>query len=1437
MKFSKSLLLFLAFGFIATASSIFFQDVQTSSAQLGQSGGSSIAVRDLILVNADTNQDIGPLTNGYTLNVSAFGTENYSVRAETQPSQVGSVRFALNDNANFQTENILPYALGGDSQGGTNYNPVVFEEGQNTITATPFTKRNGSGQSGVAKTITFNVVYGGQEGAPRGPEEDGGAENIVGNGVQAIAPDPSASYVPGQQGVPFTCDIGTDPGFYVWKLVFSSYQIAGGSTNVYTFATYEGIEYTTGQYTETVTIPEALQSGAYTFHCVAYFYDSNTGSYSVAGLSPAEDGLEVQIGSHQEPTGETNSISITSPTINSNVVVNQSFTFSVAGSPTNDEIQNVSFYMHPGFGGLDVDPILLGSDTSSPFSIQASVSDRYYRCPHIYAVADLNDGTQIKTTNLHPVAITESPTNSPWQCTPQSIGGNSYDFSITSPQWASTSDPGYDAGVPFTISAQNNLSGATMDYVKFYTADTFDGLNGWGFNLVSTDTTAPYTTQATINSPADYGHPYFTNHIRAIAYYSNGQVEPRLMPIKINPQVNPTTNPQITSLELVTASGQVIETLEGGEVINTGIGGYGPNISIRANANADTGSVLFNLQKPIGTHTQAENNTPYSLFGDSNGTYATWQDLQNGPHTLIVTPYELDGQTGVTGTPVTIQFSLENNDDLIAPSVPANVEIEYRSNSTARVSWDASTDNVGVTGYQVYKNGNVEGLSTGNLYKDLTTFQTGDVLTVRATDAAGNWSSDSNPVNIPILSTQFANGQTVSVSVPSGQTATVYSAPPSTSSNGNQTGGSQGTIQGSSVFWNGGYYWSVNFGSGPDGWVSQSQLTGGSTPPPPPTPVTSYSCPTTVISNDYSMMKALPVCASVSSSPNQITLNWSPVSGRTLGNVTIYRKTGYDSSSWSQVATNVSGSAYTWTDTNVVPGTYYEYKVTASSSSNYGSQTVNGYISSGINVSLEEFKGKIILVVDNTYQASLAQEIQDLKDELLADKWIVADTHYVSRNATPPSVRSLIQATYNQDPANTKAVYLIGRVPVAYSGNTRPDGHGSRAMASDAYYGEMTSTWNSLASGCSQFNWAPEQVQGLTGGNPPSPQASFCHSSTPSSVELQVGRVDMYNLSVLSSNDTSLTSNYLSKVTAYKENQTPANERVIVRDDFESNGASLATPVYSSISSISDITNTTVNNATWPQLATLVDNQSYLFVYGNSWGANNGVGTTNGVAGDNSSVIAADWGGVFNQIYGSYFGEWSGDNNFLRVLLSEDSSIGTMYGGNRHWYLHHMGMGQNIGYSVLKSINNTNTYDRIQDTWATGGSIGNSYMALMGDPTVRVDYVSKPSSLTINLSGGTANISWTSSPESGVIGYYVYKINQNNIVRLTNTPVAGNTYSVNASSGDKFMVTAVKPKVNASGNYLNESLGLIGVVGTQQSSGSSNTFSPGDSVIVTDGTN
>ncbi|GAB3874843.1 hypothetical protein GCM10028824_28770 [Hymenobacter segetis] len=114
-------------------------------------------VTSYTLVSADSNADIQTLTAGMTLNLATLPTRNLNIRANTNPSTVGSVVFALSGaQTRSQTESVAPYALFSDNGGA--YNPWTPVVGSYSLTATPFTGAGGGGTAGTPLTLAFSVI-------------------------------------------------------------------------------------------------------------------------------------------------------------------------------------------------------------------------------------------------------------------------------------------------------------------------------------------------------------------------------------------------------------------------------------------------------------------------------------------------------------------------------------------------------------------------------------------------------------------------------------------------------------------------------------------------------------------------------------------------------------------------------------------------------------------------------------------------------------------------------------------------------------------------------------------------------------------------------------------------------------------------------------------------------------------------------------------------------------------------------------------------------------------------------------------------------------------------------------------------------------------------------------------------------------------------------
>ncbi|WP_051710537.1 carbohydrate-binding module family 20 domain-containing protein [Andreprevotia chitinilytica] len=122
--------------------------------------------------------------------------------------------------------------------------------------------------------------------------------------------------------------------------------------------------------------------------------------------------------------------------------------------------------------------------------------------------------------------------------------------------------------------------------------------------------------------------------------------------------------------------------------------------------------------------------------GSCSGTTVT---VSGGQVTLSIAP----------STGVALHIGAKAVTDTTAPSVPTGLASSSVTASGATLSWTASTDNVGVTGYKVYRNGTQIGTSTSTSYTDTSAAaSTAYSYTVAAYDAAGNTSAASSAVSV-----------------------------------------------------------------------------------------------------------------------------------------------------------------------------------------------------------------------------------------------------------------------------------------------------------------------------------------------------------------------------------------------------------------------------------------------------------------------------------------------------------------------------------------------------------------------------------------------------------------------------------------------------------------------------------------------------------------
>jgi hypothetical protein len=558
----------------------------------------------------------------------------------------------------------------------------------------------------------------------------------------------------------------------------------------------------------------------------------------------------------------------------------------------------------------------------------------------------------------------------------------------------------------------------------------------------------------------------------------------------------------------------------------------------------------------------------------------------------------------------------------------------------------------------------------------------------------------------------------------------------------------------------------------------------------------------TACGQSSSQRSVVRMAATVSAGPPSITLGWLPEGGST--SFSIFRKLP-GTAGWGTAVASLPGSATGWTDTNVSVGIAYDYKVVRS-----GGGTATGYVRSGIAVPAEEDRGTLVLLVEAGLAGQLSTEIAGVEQELLSDGWWVV-RHDVDADASPSAVRALIIADRAADP-DVRAVYILGHVPVPYSGNINPDGHVEHrgAWACDAYYGELDGNWTDATVN------VPNTAYGYNRNVPG--DGRFDQSDLPSAVELMVGRVDLSDLPTLPFTESQLMWYYFNKASRWKRKELTVPSTALLFDDLQWTGYPLAQSGHMGLSAcvgpgqVQEITGS---------MAPFVDQfeaHPSLWTFQCATGAQSTgtdgqitfVGTQSGVRTTQLATISAQ--GIFNMSFGSYFGDWDNEDNYLRALLGSGNALTHVWSGIPNWFMYPMALGETIGHATRLSQNNTQQVHSPQNAGWQGQAVTRIHMGLMGDPTLRQAQVAPPTELVVAPDGWSSSFTWQPSPEP-VLGYVIHRIDsvEGGFIRLHEGLVQGTAFTSGYPfmPGDRFVVRAVQLVTGTTGSFHALSLGAI----------------------------
>jgi hypothetical protein len=532
--------------------------------------------------------------------------------------------------------------------------------------------------------------------------------------------------------------------------------------------------------------------------------------------------------------------------------------------------------------------------------------------------------------------------------------------------------------------------------------------------------------------------------------------------------------------------------------------------------------------------------------------------------------------------------------------------------------------------------------------------------------------------------------------------------------------------------------------------------------------------------------------ATINVSTPSITLNWPADADAT--NFNVYRKLK-SASNWGTAIANLPSGATGYLDDDVSVNTLYDYKIQMTSLS---TPVKFGYLSSGIEVKANSNRGIAIVVIESSFIVNIEFQnaIDTFTEDLELDGWY-PKVIYVNGSDAVADVKADITTTYNEDPAKTKLLVLIGNVPVPHSGELNPDGHPDHegAWPTDTYYAEMNGTWTDAS------------VNNTTSANPLNHNipgdGKLDQTYLPSDVELQVGRIDLSDLPAFSETEEILLIRYLEKDHRYKTGEIVVGEQALIDDNFPTFNEGFSQSGYNNFAALVGRDNTYLQDYFTQLSYNTSTTGTYLWSYGCGGGNYAGAGGIGSTSNFNSDTLSS----VFTMLFGSYFGDWNYTNAFLRAPLAQGNTLTNCWAGRPNWYFNHMAMGENIGYSTRLTQNNNTLYT----SSILGGLARLVSINLMGDPSLRLTYILQPTNLTVIENGNSNQLNWTAGGTE--IGYNIYRRYADSVdfVKLNSTLITATTFTDNSlpvAGTVYYYVKAVEMKVTPSGSYENESIAI-----------------------------
>lgn len=299
-------------------------------------------------------------------------------------------------------------------------------------------------------------------------------------------------------------------------------------------------------------------------------------------------------------------------------------------------------------------------------------------------------------------------------------------------------------------------------------------------------------------------------------------------------------------------------------------------------------------------------------------------DVSINATTGSVTVTTADPNTGISGTMVSTTISTDmTTTDTTKPSDPAGLAAIAADTNKIVLVWNSSTDNIGVEGYNIYREGSKISTSPFPVYTDTgLPAGTNYCYQVEAYDATGNISANKSS---QVCATTLSATDTTAPSAPTNLTANAVS---SSQINLSWTASTSTDVIGYAIYRNGTKVSAVNGVS-----YSDTGLSSGTNycytvkafdAAMNYSPDSNQACATT-----QAGIPSAPTNVTATAGDKQVTISWSSISGATSYNIYWSTTSGVTKTN----GTKISNATSPYTHSGLTNGTTYYYIVTAVNSS------------------------------------------------------------------------------------------------------------------------------------------------------------------------------------------------------------------------------------------------------------------------------------------------------------------------------------------------------------------------------------------------------------------------------------------------------------------------------------------------------------------------